>query len=217
MKVDEFGNKVEYVKNEAKETMDQFQQEVEEKAAKVGRQVERKANKVRIEENAKAAGQKVGRGAKGFFEFAGDSIGLMILKSGGNRDLAYRVIKAGRNVGQGAEKVFNTTLSQGGKLIGNAQEHIDVEQIKTKAGEIKNTVGEKFEDVRQAAEDKGVGQNLKTKVEDMFRRRKDEAEADKSEEELKADLENKIAEFEKLYEEDLEKEGYSPEETKETR
>ena len=230
-KFDEYGNRTEFTPNESEgnemDAVDALQETIE----RFEFEEEHQFNRARFEEKAASRGQSLGKGARTALEFAGDSLGLIILKNGGNRDLAYKLIKSGRKVGETLESVVNVSVKEGGRLLGNAAEQVDIDYLKERAGEVKNDVKrtvkesdvmEKIEPEYIKARAKDMVHTVTEKVQEgkeKFFKPEDPEEARRKQEELEA----KIEAFEKLYE-DEEREielhqnkGYTPEEFKETK
>lgn len=207
-KLDEFGNKVEFTTSDVKEGLQEASKDLEEGFEESAGYAKRKFNRADLEEKAETGGRKIGKGARSFLEFAGDSIGLMLLKNNGDRDLAYKIIKGGRDFGQTAEDLLGKAIKGGGKVAGAASEKVDVDQLRQKAGEVVDSVTQKVKDSDLL--DKVNVEGMKTKVEDMFQnvtekvaQSKDKFKNDPAmQEQKKADLEAKIEAFEKLYEEE---------------
>ncbi len=218
-KLDEFGNKVEFTTSEVKDGLQEASRDLEEGFDEARSDARQKITREKIESGAESGGRKLGHGARSLLEFAGDSIGLMLLKNNGSRELAYKVIKGGRFLGETAETVLGTVMKGGGKVVGKASEKVDVAELRQKAGEVADTMKDRVRD-SELLEKVNV-ESVKTKVEDMFQNVTDKFRMDpETQEQKKADLEAKIAAFEKLYEEETIQselhpdEIYKPEELK---
>ena len=218
--IDEFGNRVEYIKSESVEESHETADENLEDFNEFREDAKKKFDRIQFENKATKGGEKAGKGARSLLEFAGDSLGLLILKSQGNKELARKIIKGGRSAGETAENFLGKAFRQSGKVVGQAAEKVDVDALwnkaedmkeqmsqKVKPNEIKSKISEAFQKVE------GMVQEIKTDMQD------DPEQAEKK----RADLEAKIAAFEKLYEEESidwelhSTDGYRPEETKESR
>lgn len=215
--VDEFGNNVEFVKESSdnKATLDEFEKEAKEKALFLKE----------IQKNEDFCDEKCQRNwaesAKGAVGFAGDAIGLTLLKLSGNKELAYKVIKGGRKLAQGTGAVVLTTVTTGKKANETLHNHVDVEGLKERATEIRDGVYEKIEakkmnktqsqpiypdsDFETKQDPFKVVKNFSekvttlldqagTKVEEMKEKRDEKSEAKRQE-----DVAKKVAEFEALY------------------
>lgn len=244
---DEFGNKVEYVASEAADDLKDTGAELREGFNEFKDEAKRKADRLHMEGKIKDTGTTISRGAKSLLEFAGDAIGLMILKSGGSRDTAYKVIKGGRDAAETAEHVLDKAFSGGSKVVGEATEKMDMDAIRHRAEEMKERISQKVnqsevldkvnpeeiktkveETLHKVSEKVNVGE-IKTKVGETMSKvtekvkevRRDMTDEPVSAEQKKMDLEAKIDAFEKLYEEDSldhnANQGYTPEERKEDR
>lgn len=244
---DEFGNKVEYVASEAADDMEQAGADMKEGFNDFKDEAKKKADRLHMEGKIKDTGTVVSRGARSILEFAGDAIGLMILKGGGNKDTAYKVIKGGRSAAETAEDLLGKAFHGGSKVVGQATEKMDVEAIRHRAGEMKERISHKVnqsemmdkvhpgeikakvEETLHKVTEKVNMDDIKTKVGETFSKvtekvkevRKDTGDDPVSAEQKKMDLEAKIDAFEKLYEEDTKdqnaNQGYKPEERKEDR
>src|SRR5690606_2748868 len=106
----------------------------------------RKFNRIQFEGKAARGGEKVGKSARSLFEFAGDSIGLLILKNQGKKDLAYQIIKGGRDLGKTAEDLLGKVFREGGKVVGETAEKVDVDSLRQKAEEVKVSLTQKLEE-----------------------------------------------------------------------
>lgn len=215
-KIDEFGNKVEFTTTEVKDGLLEASRDLEDGFEAAAQSAKRKSGRAHLEEKAESGGKKIGQGARRILEFAGDSIGLLLLKNNGDRDLAYKIIKGGRDFGQTAEDLLGKAIKGGGKVAGAASEKVDVETLRQKAGEVVDTVKEKVKESDLL--DKVNVEGMKTKVEDMFQNVTDKVAQGKEkfksdpamQEKKKADLEAKIEAFEKLYEEETIREELHP-------
>ena len=228
-KFDEFGNKVEYVSAEAQWQLDEPAEAFRSDYNEFEDEARKKFDRQQFERRAVSGGAKIGRGTRDLLEFAGDSLGLFLLKNQGDRDLAYKIIKGARKAGAAAEEVLGQLFTEGGKAVGKAAEQVDVDALRDKAADLKAEVTRKVQD-GDLLENLPV-EEIRTKVEEAIHKVTDKVrtvKADLSEdpvsaEQKKADLEAKIAAFEKLYEEDSidrelhSSEGYKPEEAKVTR
>lgn len=101
-KLDEFGHKVEFTTSDVKDGLLEASNDLEDGYEKAKESFRQKFDRAQFEHKAEARGKKVGKGARNLFEFAGDSIGLMLLKNNGNQDWAYKIIKGGRLLGETA-------------------------------------------------------------------------------------------------------------------
>lgn len=207
-KLDEFGHKVEFTTSDVKDGLLEASNDLEDGYEKAKESFRQKFDRAQFEHKAEARGKKVGKGARNLFEFAGDSIGLMLLKNNGNQDWAYKIIKGGRLLGETAETVLDKVISGGGKVAAGVADKVDIDELRHKADEVADTVKEKVKDSELVSKVDIKG--MKTKVEDMFQDVSDKVTQgiDKlkpdpiSREQKKADLEAKIEAFEKLYEEE---------------
>lgn len=207
-KLDEFGHKVEFTTSDVKDGLLEASNDLEDGYEKAKESFRQKFDRAQFEHKAEARGKKVGKGARNLFEFAGDSIGLMLLKNNGNQDWAYKIIKGGRLLGETAETVLDKVISGGGKVAAGVADKVDIDELRHKADEVADTVKEKVKDSELVGKVDIKG--MKTKVEDMFQDVSDKVTQgiDKlkpdpiSREQKKADLEAKIEAFEKLYEEE---------------
>ncbi|MFB0958718.1 hypothetical protein [Proteiniclasticum sp. QWL-01] len=225
-KFDEFGNKVEYTSANAYEEFESDHTQPGEGFNEFQEEARRKFNRIQFEGKAARGGEKVGKSARSLFEFAGDSIGLLILKNQGKKDLAYQIIKGGRDLGKTAEDLLGKVFREGGKVVGETAEKVDVDSLRQKAEEVKVSLTQKLEETELL--EKVKPDEIKSKLEGAFHKvtekvqdlKSDLTEDPVSAEQKKADLEAKIEAFEKLYEdESIERElhsteGYKPEESK---
>lgn len=229
-KYDEYGNRTEFTPTEFENGEMEAVEALEETIGKFETEAQKEFNRARFEARATRGGRRLGHGTRAALEFAGDSIGLLILKNGGRRDLAYKLIKGSRKAGEAAESMVNTTVRQGGKLLGATAEQVDVDYLKERAEEVKEDVTRKVKqsDVLEKIEP----EHVKAKAKDLYHsvtarvqegkekllKPDDPAEDLRKQEEL----DRKIEAFEKLYEDEAREklhtqEGYKPEEIKETK
>ncbi|MFZ2258455.1 MAG: hypothetical protein WAV55_10050 [Clostridiaceae bacterium] len=225
-KMDEFGNKVEFTTTDVKDGLLEASRDLEQGFDEAQDSVQSKFNREKFQNKAESGAKKVGKRARSIFEFTGDSIGLMLLKNNGNRDLAYKIVKAGREIGETAENLLGKAITSGGKVAGAAAEKIDIDHLREKAGDVADTVKEKVKDSQVL--DKVNVEGMKTKVEDMFQNVSEKVSQGKDriindpmvQEQKRMDLEAKIDAFEKLYEDETIEEirhpaeSYRPEELK---
>lgn len=228
-KFDEFGNKVEYVSAEAKRLLEEQADAYRADYNEFQEDARKKFDRNQFERKAQTGGARIGKGARELLEFAGDTIGLFLLKNRGDRELAYKVIKGARKAGETAEGILGQVFTEGGKVVGQAAEQVDVDSLRDKAVELKDEMVRKVEDsdllenVRVDELKNKVGDTLHKVTEKVKTVRADLTDEQESAEQKKEDLEAKIAAFEKLYEEEsIERElhsneGYKPEEAKVTR
>lgn len=228
-KFDEFGNRVEYIKSEASREVSDAAEELRDDINEFRDEARKKFDRLQFEGKAVKGGIKAGKGARGLLEFAGDSLGLLILKNQGSKDLAYKIIKGGRSLGETAEDLVGKAFREGGKVVGQAAETVDVDKLRDKADEVKDQVARKISETELL--EKVKPDEIKAKLEDAFQKAGEKVREVKSDliedpetaEKKRADLEAKIEAFEKLYEEEsIERElhsteGYKPEEVKVTR
>lgn len=229
-KYDEFGNRVEYSAAEGEHEDPEALTALEETIERFEAEESKKFDRGRFEARAAQGGQRLGRGTRSLVEFVGDSLGLAILKTSSRKDLAYKVIKGSRTFGHGAENLVDKAVTQGGKLLGGAAEQVDVDYLRERAQEVKadlsqnvkeSAVLEKVEPAKIKAKAQDVYHSVFDKLregKDRLSGREDPVQAAKKQEELA----ERIAAFERLYEEEakaeeLHPECYTPEEFKETK
>ncbi len=229
-KFDEFGNRIEFTPADSENADIESVEALEETIEQFESEAQKQFNRARFEAKATESGKRLGHGVRSVLEFAGDSVGLIILKNGGRRDAAYKLLKGSRKVGKMAETIVNSAVRQGGKLLGATAEQVDVDYLKERAEEVKEDVTrkvkqsdvlEKIEPDHVRAKAKDLYQNVTAKVQEgkekLFKPDDPEEARLKQEE-----LERKIEAFEKLYEDEAREklhseEGYKPEEFKETK
>lgn len=165
-KIDEFGNRVEYIKSDTGEESHETAEETRENFNEFRDDAKKKFDRLQIEHKAVKGGQKAGKGVRSLLEFAGDSLGLLILKNQGNKDLAKKIIKGGRSAGETAENLLGKAFKQSGKVVGQAAEKVDVDTLlkkaedmkeqmlqKVKPDEIKSKISEAFHKVEEMVQD----------------------------------------------------------------
>ena len=218
-KIDEFGNRVEYIKSDLNHDDQTTANGSQEDFNEFRDDAKKKFDRIQFENKATRGGQKAGKGARSLIEFAGDSLGLLILKNQGNKKLAKTIIKGGRSAGETVENIFGKVFNEGGKVMGQAAEKVDMDLLLKKAEDMKNQLSQTV----KPGEIKNKLSEAFQKIEEMIQEIKsDVQDSPEKAEKKRADLEAKIAAFEKLYEEETtdweihSSEGYKPEEIKET-
>lgn len=137
-----------------------------------------KIEKDKIEKVTEKGSQTAGKAMKNVLQFATDSIGLLVLKKGNNKDLAYKIIKTGRDIADTAGKLTETSIKTGGVLAGGVINVVKSDKVKNAVGgaveSVKNTVAGKMNSVENDLKRSEELKNIRTKISRIIKEKMDE-------------------------------------------